>query len=326
MSQKEEPLVSVAYRVSSAAQADFSEADRKFEAIKQRLTSKQFRDMTHSGVERHLQDVGLELMRELLQVFLTVVGKSPASGAVVGADGTERTHVRRDTTRTVESVFGPVVVTRTSHSARGCAALKPVDAWLNLPPDRYSLEVRRRVSITAAQSSFDATLASLDMTTGAHVPKRQAEELVVKAAQDFDGFYATRCASPLSDQPGPFLILTVDQKGVVMHPEDLRAATLRRSSRYPPSALESRYAPGQNMAESAWERSPRSTPSSRTFARARTSSPASDKRCRANDHVGPSPSESACGPASKPRLPRSSRPHSMRRGIATRITKNNGSC
>ena len=233
-----------AYRVSSLPQPDFSEADRKFSALKQQLTSGAFRAMRHSDVERHLLKEGTELMRVLLQAYVTLAGRRKVKGEVVGADGTRRTHVHSSARREVESIFGSVVVERASHSSPGRAALKPVDAWLNLPSERYSLEVRRRVSLAAAQSSFDATLATLDLTTGAHVPKRQAEQLVVRAANHFDAFYEARCAVPLSGQPGPYLVLSFDQKGVVVHPQDLRAEAVRKSPTGTKSVLESRYAPG----------------------------------------------------------------------------------
>jgi hypothetical protein len=75
-------------------------------------------------------------------------------------------------------------------------SLHPLDAELNLPDERYSLEMRRRVAEEAAKSSFDETLESIGKNTGGHVPKRQVEELVMRAAQDFDAFYQTRQALP----------------------------------------------------------------------------------------------------------------------------------
>jgi len=69
-------------------------------------------------------------------------------------------------------------------------SLHPLDATLNLPPERYSHSVRQRVAVEAAKNAFDDVVATLTATTGAHVPKRQAEQLVVRAAQDFEVFYA----------------------------------------------------------------------------------------------------------------------------------------
>ena len=237
--------MSAAYKLSSSTQADFSAVDRRFASLKQQMLTTEFRALSHSALERHLHREGMELMREMLQALLTLKGQAVPVGPVIGADGVERTHMRKGTTRRLESVFGEVVVERASHSSRGLSALRPVDAALNVPNDRYSLEVRRRVGLAAAQASFDKALASLQLTTAAGVPKRQAEQLAVRAAKDFDGFYATRCAAPLTAQPGPFLILSVDQKGVVMHPEDLRLATKKLAAKARSAKHESRYSRGE---------------------------------------------------------------------------------
>ena len=72
---------------------------------------------------------------------------------------------------------------------RGSASLHPLDTQLNIPSERYSLEIRRRVAENAAKSSFDETLATIKKTTGANIHKRQVEELAQRGAQDFDAFY-----------------------------------------------------------------------------------------------------------------------------------------
>ena len=90
--------------------------------------------------------------------------------------------------------LGTVKVARTGYGAAGIPSLHPLDGALNLPPYKYSLEVRRRVAIEAARSSFDEGVKTLEEYTGAHVPKRQFEELVIRAAQDFEAFYTKRQA------------------------------------------------------------------------------------------------------------------------------------
>jgi hypothetical protein len=131
----------------------------------------------------------------------------------------------------VESIFGTVEVARTGYGAAGTASVHPLDGALNLPPEKYSLEVRRRVAIEAAKSSFDEGTKTLEMYTGAHVPKRQFEELTKRAAQDFQAFYTQRQAGAGADpQTGSILVLTVDGKGVVMQPEDLREPTQRAAA------------------------------------------------------------------------------------------------
>jgi hypothetical protein len=88
------------------------------------------------------------------------------------------------------------------------------------------------VAIEAAKNAFDEGVETLETYTGAHVPKRQFEELVVRAAQDFEDFYEARQAnSRATPHTGSILVLTVDGKGVVMRPEDLRDDTRRAAAK-----------------------------------------------------------------------------------------------
>ena len=132
---------------------------------------------------------GHELLRTLLQSHLDLRGMSEPVGAVRGADGVERTHRRADTTRSLTTVLGEVVVRRSRYGGRSAQSLHPVDADRNLPVDKHSLHIGRRVALTAARLSFDATMESINHTTGALVPKRQVGQLVQRAAQDFEAWY-----------------------------------------------------------------------------------------------------------------------------------------
>jgi len=109
---------------------------------------------------------------------------------------------------------------------KGTESLHPLDGELNLPDERYSLELRRRVAEEAAKNSFDDTLEGIGKNTGAHVPKRQIEELVKRAARDFDAFYQRRHGqSAEAETTGSVLVTSVDGKGVVMRTQDLRKQT-----------------------------------------------------------------------------------------------------
>jgi hypothetical protein len=56
--------------------------------------------------------------------------------------------------RKIETVFGTVTLERAGYGLKGTESLHPLDAELNLPDERYSLELRRRIAIEAAKSSF----------------------------------------------------------------------------------------------------------------------------------------------------------------------------
>ena len=169
----------------------FAPARATFGALEAFLGSPEAGSMTHSEVERTLEQRGRELLRELLQAHLDVRGPGEAAGPVVGADDVARAQPRLHA-RGLETVFGEVQVERVGYGAAGVASLHPLDADLNLPPELYSLEVRRRVADEAAKSSFDEVVRLLGGTTGAQVGKRQVEELVGHAAQDFEAFYRER--------------------------------------------------------------------------------------------------------------------------------------
>ena len=187
--------------------------------------------MRESDLERELNRRGQELMRKLLQGHLDQRSPGEAAGPVEGADGVERSE-RRLHDRQLETTFGTVAVERLGYARHGHDSLHPLDASLNLPAERYSLEVRRRVAEAAASRSFDEALFELSRHSGAQVPKRQAEQLVARAAEDFDAFYAARRAAAGEAVPDEsVVVLTFDGKGVVLHHEDLREATRKAAER-----------------------------------------------------------------------------------------------
>ncbi len=169
----------------------FAAADQAYATITEFLRSEEAWQVKHSELERQLDGMGRELMRKLLQAHLDLRQPGQAIEPVRDAAGTALTPTPVHG-RSLESIFGTVEVARTGYGAAGTPSLHPLDGALNLPPEKYSLEVRRRVAIEAAKSSFDEGIKTLEMYTGAHVPKRQFEQQVIGAAQDFEAFYADR--------------------------------------------------------------------------------------------------------------------------------------
>lgn len=200
--------------------------------LPQYLCSEEAQAMQHSDMERELEERGRELLRVLYQAWLDTQVSAQAEEPVVDAAHQERTR-KREQARALETVFGTVTVERTGYGAEGEESLHPLDGRLNLPEERYSLELRRRVAEEASKNSFEETVETLARHTGAHIAKRQAEELVVRAAQDFDAFYEARrdAEAEPSAMTGSVLVLTSDGKGVVMHPDDLRTATRNAAAR-----------------------------------------------------------------------------------------------
>ena len=221
----------VPHPAAACAASPYAAAETAFAEAKAYLSSREARQMSESDLERELYRRGRELMQKLLQGHLDQRSPGEAAGPVAGSDGVE-CRERRVHKRAVETVFGTVKVGRVGYARPGHDSLHPLDASLNLPPERYSLEVRRRVAAAAASRSFDEALLDLSDSTGAVVPKRQAEQLAARAAEDFDAFYEARRAA--AGEPAPdesVVVLTFDGKGVVLHREDLREATRKEAER-----------------------------------------------------------------------------------------------
>jgi len=203
----------------------YDQARENFERIVGYLDSDEASSMTHSELERELEKKGRELMRLMLQEHLNSRGPGQCNQPVRGKDGIDRSQIRLQG-RKLETVFGTVSVERAGYGKERLESLHPLDAELNMPHERYSLELRRRVAEEAAKTSFDETMESIGKNTGGHVPKRQIEELVRRAARDFDAFYEMRAANfAVDQQTGSVLAMSVDGKGVVMRMEDLREQT-----------------------------------------------------------------------------------------------------
>ena len=250
----------------------YAAAETAFAETKAYLSSREALQMNESDLERELHRRGRELMRKLLQGHLDQRGPGEAAaGPVEGADGVERSE-RRVHDRRLETIFGTVDVERVAYAHPGHDSLHPLDASLNLPVERYSPEVRRRVAEAAASRSFDEALFELSRNTGAEVPKRQAEQLVVRAAEDFDAFYVYEARRAAAGEPSPeesVVVLTFDGKGVVLHREDLREATRkaaekRRQQREQLSPFKRLKSRARRNTRSAWRRWPPSTRSRRS--------------------------------------------------------------
>ena len=210
----------------------FEFAAASFARLVGRLKGEETGDMSLSDLESFLDKEGREVLRQLLQAHLERRAEAKATTPVVGADGVERTH-HREGARQLETLQGTVEVEREGHGARGRETLFPLDAALNLPAEKFSFGIRRRAAEEAAKGSYDEVVSVLEKHTGAAVAKRQVEEIVLRAAQDFDSFYFARRLEwqKVATTSGPILVLTFDGKGVAVRHEDLRPATKAAAAR-----------------------------------------------------------------------------------------------
>jgi hypothetical protein len=215
---------------ASIANQSFSSSEDQFLKLTQCLSSSETMLMKHSALENLITVEGRELLRRLFEEHIKLRGDGDIGAAVRGSDGIDRTH-KRIRQRILISVFGEVIIERIGYSARGEHSLFPKDAALNLPVDLYSHGIRKLIAKEVSKNSFEEALDTVKQMTGVSVPKRQAEILASKAAEDFDKFYQNQKELQVMQtvQQLPLVVLTTDGKGIVMRREDLREATRKKA-------------------------------------------------------------------------------------------------
>jgi hypothetical protein len=211
----------------------YADALSQFEHLLGRLAGEEAQRASHGELEAMVQAEGSELLRRLIQGHLDQRGREePMRERVVGADGVVRTHHREGCRRCLETRFGEVIVTRRGYGGRGVDSVFPLDAELNLPPDKYSHGLREMLVEEVVGGSFDEAVNHLVRAGGGQIAKRQAEEVSVHLSQDFDAFYAQPFAPPqTAGDQGKLLVISADGKGIVMHPNGLREATRKAMER-----------------------------------------------------------------------------------------------
>jgi hypothetical protein len=174
-------------------------------------------------VEAGLSERAPEVLRCVVQRVLDLMAQ--AEKAKLGS----ATPKPRSLPRLVESRHGEVYLYRLSvPRPDGKGYFFPLDAVLNLPPERYSLDVREQVAHGAAQQPLAPVLVALDKQ-GVHVPKRQALQQVAAAAQDVEAFYAQQPVAANDMDATTWVLGSHDSCGTQVLPEALRPATRKKA-------------------------------------------------------------------------------------------------
>ncbi|MFG1711024.1 ISKra4 family transposase [Nonomuraea sp. M3C6] len=224
--------------VAGAGADAFAAARNTFNCLLGQLAGPQTMDLPHDRLEDMLAEQGRELLRLLLQAHLDLradrerarAQRLRGTGAgLTGADGTERRRLENGHHRLLATVFGTVTVTRCAWRASQAANLYPADQQLSLPAGRHSHGLARLACLEAVRGSFDGARDAITTRCGNVVGKRQLLELVRRAAADIDAFDAAQ--TPIPRTADELVIVSCDQKGVVMRPEALRPATAKAAAR-----------------------------------------------------------------------------------------------
>ena len=126
-------------------------ADAVFADAKAFLSSSEARQMSESELERELHRRGQELVRKLLQGHRDQRSPKEAAGPAEGkgTSGVECSEPREHESP-AETASGTMQVVGLGCARRGHDGLHRLDAALNLLPERYLVEMRRRVTIATA--------------------------------------------------------------------------------------------------------------------------------------------------------------------------------
>lgn len=171
------------------------------------------------AIEVEQERRGREVLRLMLQTHIDGRGDGDVGDGIAVRPQGSRQEIaylhKRLRSRGLITLFGPVSITRMEYSAPGQKNLYPLDAVLGLPARSYSYEIQRRLVKAAVKGPFDEATEEVAEATGANIPKRTAQQIVVDASVDFASFYTQRTV-PLGRQSGPLLVASVDGKGVPM--------------------------------------------------------------------------------------------------------------
>lgn len=208
-------------------------ARHQFRGLESWLYSEETRLLGLRSVELGEETRGRELLRLLLQAHIDGRGHGDVGPAieVVRPDHPETTVLRRQKRhrgRNILTIFGEVRVERARYaSRRGDTNVYPLDEQLHLPHRSYSYELQRRLIKKVVQGPFDEAIESIQEATGVRLSKRSAEDILVEASVDFDGFYARREFAQ-QEESGPILVGSVDGKGIPMVKPELAQKQVRR--------------------------------------------------------------------------------------------------
>ena len=132
------------------SRAPCAAADAVFADAKAFLSSSEARQMSESELERELHRRGQDLVRKLLQGHRDQ--RSPKEAAGLAEDDTSGVECSepREHESHAETASGTMQVVGLGCARRGHDGLHRLDAALNLLPERYLVEMRRRVTIATA--------------------------------------------------------------------------------------------------------------------------------------------------------------------------------
>jgi len=130
-------------------------------------TAGQAAGFDHADREKTIDESGRELQRRLLEATFTIDGaREQRIEQVTSAAGIRHGSVESGHDRGVNSVFGPLRVSRLAYRNRREANLYPADARWVLPDDPYTLGMRTLVAYHVATGGYGQAQQIIEARTG----------------------------------------------------------------------------------------------------------------------------------------------------------------
>ena len=183
--------------------------------------------LEHDQFESRTLTEGFEVMRIFTEAHLGLrTAREERRADVADAAGDLRVSTEDGQEHTRMMVYGPVRTSRIAYKRHRRPNLYPQDADLNwASAHSYSAGVERRVAKASGVVPFAQAAAQVSEAGAITVGKRQAEQLAIGAAVDFEAFYAARRPQPCPAGTG--LLISADGSAFSVRPGALRPATAK---------------------------------------------------------------------------------------------------
>ena len=150
-------------------------------------------DLDHGDRETMIEQSGRDLQRRLLEATFTIdSAREQRITHVDSAAGIRHGTVEKNHDRGVNSVFGPIRVTRLAYRNRREANLYPADARWVLADDPYTLGMRALVAFHLATGGYGQAQEIIAARTGVTIGRAQLTGLASDLAAWTDDFYQLR--------------------------------------------------------------------------------------------------------------------------------------
>ena len=184
------------------------------------------RYLDHAEREEAIMEEGRRLEQKLLQsTYKLDAALEERFPKVTSAAGIRHGTVETGQRRGLETVFGPVEVTRMAYRNRREPNLYPADARQAMPDGPYSMGMRALVARHLAASGYQQAREFIEDRTGTRIGHARLAGIARDLAAWTGDFYAERARDAEEGLPATDVIMMQgDGKGIAMRPEHRRNA------------------------------------------------------------------------------------------------------